>query len=88
MIDSRRFCLLISIHFAGGCALSPYEQLEEIRFSGKPHAAAYIADGLTVDRNPPNRTYQKYEFFYKHCDLMGRTPFPKKAAEYECTDPY
>lgn len=88
MIKWRTICLLFFIHIAVGCALSPYDKLEEIRFSGKPHRAAYIADGLTVDRNPPERPYKKYEFFYKHCDLMGRTPFPKKAAEYECTDPY
>ena len=72
-----------------GCSsLTAQERIEERRSSANPRGAAYAADGFTLDhRSPEPLPYEKFEFFYKHCTLQGRNPFPNRS-EWSCTDPY
>lgn len=66
---------------------STYEQLQIKRDSGNVRAAAYAADGFTLDhRSPEMRPFRAWDFYYKNCALVSRNPYPNKS-EFECADP-
>ncbi len=63
------------------------EIIDEKQGQSKARAAAYAAEGFTMDhRSPDPRPYRAWEFYYKHCTLVSRNPFPDRS-EYSCTDP-
>ncbi len=71
-----------------GCASSTRERLEARQDQGHPRAAAYGAEGFTMDfRSPEPRPYRAWEFYYKNCVLVSRNPYPSRA-DYECADPH
>lgn len=80
------FLLILGL---SGCSSKTHrERLEERQAGANPRAAAYAAEGFTMDhRSPEPRPYKAWEFFYKECALVSRNPFPNHA-EYECTDPH
>jgi len=62
--------------------------MEAIADRAHPHAAAYAADGFMMDhRGMPERPYRAWEFYYKHCALVSRNPYPNQS-EYDCADPF
>ncbi len=64
------------------------EQLDERQNRNRAAAAAYAAEGFTMDhRSPEPRPYRSWEFYYKHCTLVSRNPYPSRD-EYDCTNPY
>lgn len=73
--------------FLSGCASSTYEELQSKRDQGHPRAAAYAADGFTLDhRSPEPRPFRAWQFYFKECALVSRNPYPSKT-EFECSDP-
>jgi hypothetical protein len=83
---SALFALLTGMLTA--CASKPdYERIEERQSQSKARAAAYAADGFTMDhRSPDQRPNRAWDFYYKHCALVSRNPYPNRA-EYDCADP-
>lgn len=62
--------------------------MEDRRAPSRARAAAYAADGFTLDhRSPEARPYRPWQFYYKHCTLVSRNPYPDRA-EHACTDPH
>ena len=79
--------LLTSAFMHFGCATPTWEQLQERRDQGNAAAAAYAAEGFTLDhRSPDSRPARAWQFYYKNCALVSRNPYPSKT-EYECADP-
>lgn len=80
--------LLALVLLLPACASpSARELLEAKQDRSRAHRAAYAADGFTLDhRSPDSRPYRAWDFYYKHCSLVSRNPFPNKA-EFACTDP-
>jgi hypothetical protein len=70
------------------CASTPdYLRIEERQSHSNARAAAYAADGFTMDhRSPDQRPNRAWDFYYKHCALVSRNPYPNRA-EYDCADP-
>jgi len=76
------------IGYLTGCASTTRERLEERQNRNNARAAAYAADGFTLDhRSPEPRPYNPWEFYYKNCTLVSRNPYPSQA-EYACADPH
>ncbi len=64
------------------------EVMEERNSSARPRSAAYAADNFYLDnRNPADRETRGWDFFYKHCKLMGRENTAPNKADWDCTDP-
>lgn len=64
------------------------QQIEAKQARANPRAAAYAADGFTLDhRSPEPRPFRSWEFYFKHCNLVSRNPFPTQD-EYACTEPF
>ncbi len=65
---------------------SSLSKLESRQNSAHPRAAAYAAEGFTMDhRSPDSRPFRAWEFYYKNCVLISRNPYPDRA-EYACQD--
>lgn len=81
--------VIFLVIFLSACAApTARERLEERRAAANPRGAAYAAEGFTLDwRSPEPRPYQAWEFYFKHCSLEGRYPYPRKS-EWTCTDPF
>lgn len=79
---------LLSLLFWLGCSSpSGLDRVREVQDSAKPRAAAYAADGFMMEhRGFQERPYQAWEFYYKHCALVSRNPYPSRA-EYACSEP-
>jgi hypothetical protein len=79
--------ILISL-ICGGCASkTSREIMEEKNSSARPRPAAYGTDNFYLDnRSPPDRQIRQWDFFYKHCKLVGRD-LPTNKADWDCTDP-
>lgn len=61
--------------------------MESRNASARPRHAAYAAEGFTLDnRSPEPRAYRAWDFYYKHCTLVSRNPWPTRD-EYDCSDP-
>lgn len=61
--------------------------MEDRNASANPRHASYAAEGFTLDhRSPEPRPYRAWDFYYKHCTLVSRNPWPVRA-EYDCSDP-
>ncbi|MEZ0393365.1 MAG: hypothetical protein ACAH59_14190 [Pseudobdellovibrionaceae bacterium] len=75
--------------FLVGCSSkSARSTIEETQDRARPRAAAYAADGFMMDhRSPEGRAYRPWQFYYKHCTLVSRNPYPDRA-EHSCTTPY
>lgn len=74
---------------ASSCASrTSREQLEDRQSSARPRAAAYGADGFYNDGDFPARgkPAPETEFFFKHCSLGGRHPYPS-VSDWECSEP-
>ncbi len=83
----RAFFALAALAFVSGCSTSTYEVLQNKRDQGNPRAAAYAADGFTLDhRSPEPRPFRAWQFYFKDCALVSRNPYPSKS-EFECSDP-
>lgn len=81
--------VLISHQLLTACS-SPTarQQIEAKQARANPRAAAYAADGFTLDhRSPEPRPFRSWEFYFKHCNLVSRNPFPTQD-EYACTEPF
>lgn len=64
------------------------ERMTATQDQSRAHPAAYAADGFTMDfRSPPERPFRVWEFYYKHCTLVSRNPYPDRAEHY-CMDAY
>lgn len=86
MIMGAMITVLICI--AGCSSLSSREKIDAARESARPKPAAVYMDGFWTDyRSPADKEVQHWEFYYKHCSLVGRKPYPDRA-EYMCTEPY
>jgi len=83
------FKLLLLVLILGACSTKSARQtLEEKQYSAKPRGAAYAADGFMMDhRSPDARAYRPWQFYYKHCNLVSRNPYPDRAEHY-CTSPH
>ena len=63
------------------------ERIEERRASAKPKGAAYAAEGFMMDwRSPEPRANGGWDFYFKHCTLDDRNPYPKRS-DWDCTGP-
>ncbi|MGE0633621.1 MAG: hypothetical protein AB7O96_14505 [Pseudobdellovibrionaceae bacterium] len=73
---------LIFTAFLGfGCASS------ETEYESKAHHAAYAAEGFVYEKDYPKRPVSEIEFYFKHCSLGSRKPYPSRD-EYECSNPF
>jgi hypothetical protein len=62
--------------------------MEKRSESARPRNAAYAADGFYLQyRNPPDRKVERWDFFYKHCKLVGRNNPAPNRSEWDCTEP-
>lgn len=81
------FSILLMI-LACGCS---HESLRDEMYSkiehANPRAAAYAAEGFTFDKRQVERPNTVWDFYYKHCNLISRNPYPEKEA-WSCTEPY
>ncbi len=77
-------CLVV---FTACASPSTRDILDERQSKNNARAAAYAAEGFTMDhRSPEGRPYRAWEFYYKNCSLVSRNPYPNKS-EFECADP-
>lgn len=76
---------LIVFNFICACASSSYEN-ETPRGSAMAHPAAYSQDHFTFNKPQKQREFNQFEFYYKHCNVDERKPFPTGAL-WECTQP-
>lgn len=74
--------LFLALFLSLGCASS-----SDAEPQSKAHPAAYAADDFVYEKDMPKRPRQKGDFYFKHCALDGRKPFPSKD-EYECSNPF
>jgi len=82
------FFISFFILFAACSAPTARERMEAEQNRANPQGAAYAADGFTLDhRSPEARPFHPWEFYYKHCSLVSRNPYPDRS-EYSCSDPY
>lgn len=84
-----RFSLLLGAFLTTVHCSSPsgLDRVRQVQDSAKPRAAAYAADGFMAEhRGFQERPYQAWEFYYKHCTLVSRNPYPNRA-EYACNEP-
>ncbi len=74
--------------WACGHTPTSQERMEQANESAHPHPAAYASDSFNLNyRSPPDRDVRAWDFFYKHCKLVGRdNPAPSRA-DWECTGP-
>jgi hypothetical protein len=73
-----------------GCAnkASPRERMEQRNANARPHPAAWSTESFYLHhRSPPEKEAEKWEFYFKHCRLVQRNPFPTHD-EYTCSEPY
>ncbi len=54
--------------------------------SARAHPAAYSQDHFTFGKERKNRELNDFEFYYKHCSVDERKPFPTGAI-WQCTSP-
>lgn len=79
----------ISQHLLG-CAnkLTPRERMEQRTANARPHPAVWSTESFYLHhRSPPEKEVEKWEFYFKHCRLVDRNPFPTHD-EYNCSEPY
>jgi hypothetical protein len=84
------FSLLMLILCLSACAsrLSSREAMDRVNDSSSAKAGAFIGDVFYLDlHSPADREVQKWEFYYKQCELVSRKRFPKKT-EHECGEPF
>lgn len=81
--------LLFCVFLGTGCASKTSRELMEERNSNsRAHPATYGADGFYLDyRNPPDRNVKNWDFFYKHCKLVGRNNPAPTRSEWDCSSP-
>ena len=84
-----RFFTLVGLILLTSCAAPSSREVMADRLRGQnARAAAYAAEGFTLDhRSPEDRPYRSWEFYYKHCSLVTRNPYPSRD-EFECSDPF
>jgi hypothetical protein len=56
------------------------------RGSAPAHPAAYSQDHFTYDKEKTGRAPNDFDFYYKHCSVDDRQPFPIGAI-WQCTPP-
>gem|GEM_PF-5570144 len=67
---------------------SSQDRMRAIRDSSREKPAAIGMESFWLDhRSPPDRQVHPWEYYYKHCTLVGRQP-EIDWADYSCTDPY
>jgi hypothetical protein len=71
------FCL-----WSLGCASDP----QPPRGSARAHPAAYSQDHFTYNKDQKPREDNDFDFYYKHCSVDERKPFPVGAI-WQCTFP-
>jgi hypothetical protein len=54
--------------------------------SARPNPAVYGPENMWIDRAWEQEPYQKWNFYFKHCSLISRNPFPM-TDKYSCTGP-
>ncbi|MBX2994715.1 MAG: hypothetical protein KF681_07830 [Bdellovibrionaceae bacterium] len=63
------------------------ERMEARQSSARPSPATYGMDGFYNDLEFPDRDKPRpLDFFYKHCNLSGRSPYPS-SQDWECSEP-
>jgi hypothetical protein len=69
-----------------GCAVDSTrsETLPETHPSSASYGSDYMFD---AGGDSPNRPYVRWEFYYKHCTLIGQKPYPE-VGEWTCNDPF
>lgn len=86
-----RFLILVCfLAELAACSSQPTgrELLEQRQSENQGRAQVQGIDAFWMgQRNPREHEPKKYEFYYKHCDLVSRRRYPSKV-EYECTEPF
>lgn len=83
----RRLYLFALLFFSISCGSDPFKRMDDIADSANPHGSSYAADGFTFRRPRILREDTKYEFYYKHCTMIDRKPYPDSGV-FGCTDPF
>ncbi|MCE3010870.1 MAG: hypothetical protein LW875_09685 [Proteobacteria bacterium] len=64
------------------------EQMEDKRSKTRPHSSSLASETFYLHhRSPEPQLVNKWEFYFKHCRLVERIPFPTRD-EYNCSEPY
>ena len=90
LTQSKRLTLLLALVVAG-CATpkTSREVMDERNSQSRASPATYSSEGFYMDyRNPPDRNTRNWDFFYKHCKLVGRNNPAPTRSEWDCSDPY
>lgn len=81
----KSFLLAFALALAACGTRSSRDLLEERQSRARPRAATYGTDGFYRDGQLPERDLPPPgEFFFKHCTLVGRNPYPS-ASDWECS---
>lgn len=86
MLKFEAYYLFILLFLATGCALSQKELLEKRQDANRSRAAGYAADGFTFNRPMPEREPNRYDFYYKHCQLIEQRLY-SPSLEFTCSQP-
>lgn len=79
------YTLLLLFVFTG-IACTTTSRQENLRGSAPAHPAAYSQDNFTFDKPRKERPDYNFDFYYKHCSVDEREPFPVGAI-WQCTQP-
>lgn len=72
------------------CASSKGSQevMAERNANSRAAPASYSTDNFYLHyRSPADRETRNYDFFYKHCKLVGRNNPAPTRSEWDCTEP-
>jgi len=70
----------------GGAGCATADSTKAPRGSASAHPAAYSQDHFTFDKEQKARSSNEFDFYYKHCSVDERKPFPTGAI-WQCTFP-
>ncbi len=82
-------CVVFTAVLTTACAgkKKTWEIIQDKQDQGKVHPAAWGSDSFYLNhRSPEPRDFEPWEFYFKHCSLTDRHPFPA-SDDYDCSGP-
>lgn len=82
-----KLLLICGWGLAACASQSSREIMESSQSSARPRPASMGSDHFYSDNLPERSLPPPGEFFFKHCTLSGRHPYPS-ASDWECPGPH
>lgn len=83
---TKVFSLILLAQLVTACASSGDNPSSQ-RGSARAHPSAYSQDHFIFNKPQKQREENDFDFYYKHCSIDDRKPFPVGAI-WQCTLPY